>query len=131
VVVPGQSDPSQGIEVDLGGTIMVFEGQPLPPLPGTQLEEALGEEVVVPGQFFPLQGGQSFPFPGTQALLVEVTGAEVVLPGQSLPSPGVHADGVVVRQGFPLQQLIPIHDGMVVVGTGALVVEVLHSNLTL
>src|SRR5437588_28542 len=116
----------------------VLDGQSFPPIPGTQLEEAPGAEVVVPGQFFPSQGGQSLSLPGTQAQVGEVAGAEVVLLGQFFPSqgqslsfPGVQADEVVVGQGFPPQQLGPPHDGMVVVGTGTLVVEVLHSNLTL
>lgn len=115
----------------------MLDEQPFPFIPGAQLEEAPGAEVVVPGQFFPSQGGQSLPFPGMQTLVVEVAGAEVVLPGQfspsqgqSLPFPGMQAE-VVAVQGFPPQQLIPMHDGRVVVGTGALVVEVLHSNLTL
>ena len=114
----------------------MLDEQPFPFIPGAQLEEAPGAEVVVPGQFFPSQGGQSLPFPGMQTLVV--AGAEVVLPGQlspsqgqSLPFPGMQAEEVVAVQGFPPQQLIPIHVGRVVVGTGALVVEVLHSNLTL
>jgi len=74
VVVPGQSDPLQGTEVDPGGTTTVFDGQSLPPLPGTQLEEAWGEEVVVPGQSDPLQGTE-----------VDPGGTTTVFDGQPLP----------------------------------------------